>query len=53
MLNNQLHGFWKWYRKNGTLKRTGEFDRGKQVGEWTTYDDTGAPYKVTRIKAGS
>ncbi|AZI36068.1 hypothetical protein NT2_04_02720 [Caenibius tardaugens NBRC 16725] len=50
VLDDQLHGYWRWYRKDGTLKRTGEFDRGQQVGEWTTYDATGTPYKVTRMK---
>ena len=32
--------------------RSGHFDAGRQVGEWTTYDHAGAVYKVTRMKAG-
>jgi hypothetical protein len=26
---------------------SGHFDRGRQTGEWTTYDRTGAVYEVT------
>jgi antitoxin component YwqK of YwqJK toxin-antitoxin module len=50
MLDDQLHGYWEWYRQDGTLKRSGQFDRGRRVGEWTTYDLSGVPYKVTRMK---
>jgi len=50
-LDGELHGYWEWFRKNGTLKRSGTFDRGVQVGEWTTYDAKGKVYKVTTIKA--
>ncbi len=49
MLGDVLHGYWEWYRKDGTRKRSGHFDRGEQVGEWTTYDDQGAPYKTTQM----
>jgi len=45
--NGTPHGFWEWYRKDGTLKRSGNFDEGEPVGEWTTYDQAGNPYKVT------
>jgi antitoxin component YwqK of YwqJK toxin-antitoxin module len=40
-------GYWEWYRPDGTLKRSGHFDAGNPVGEWTTYDQAGAVYKVT------
>ena len=43
-------GYWEWFRKDGTMLRSGTFDNGEQVGDWTTYDKTGAPYKVTKIK---
>jgi YD repeat-containing protein len=33
--------------------RSGYFRDGKQVGEWTTYDDQGRIVKVTRIKSKS
>ncbi len=49
-LNGQLHGYWEWFRKDGTRLRTGHFDRDKQVGEWTTYDTNGDIYKVTVMK---
>ena len=42
MKDGELHGAWSWWRKDGTLMRTGSFDRGAQVGTWTTYDATGA-----------
>jgi antitoxin component YwqK of YwqJK toxin-antitoxin module len=51
MLGDQLHGYWEWYRIDGTLKRSGHFDLGNQVGEWTTYDADGLPYKTTHMKA--
>ena len=41
-------GYWEWYRLDGTLKRSGHFDAGRPVGEWVTYDASGAPYKTTQ-----
>jgi hypothetical protein len=46
-------GYWEWFRKDGTRLRSGYFDAGRQVGEWTTYDRRGAVYKVTIMKPGS
>ena len=43
------HGSWEWFRRDGTLKRSGRFARGEQIGEWTTYDTAGEPYRVTRM----
>jgi antitoxin component YwqK of YwqJK toxin-antitoxin module len=40
-------GYWEWFRVDGTRLRSGHFDRGRDVGEWITYDRSGAPYKVT------
>jgi antitoxin component YwqK of YwqJK toxin-antitoxin module len=45
-----LTGYWEWFRKDGTKLRSGHFENGEQVGEWTTYDKAGQVYKVTRIK---
>ncbi len=45
---DQPDGYWEWYRPDGTLKRSGHFDVGEAVGEWTTYDQKGQIYKVTR-----
>ena len=41
--DGELHGDWSWWRKDGSLLRTGSFDRGRQVGTWTTYDASGIP----------
>jgi antitoxin component YwqK of YwqJK toxin-antitoxin module len=43
-------GYWEWFRKDGTKLRSGHFDDGVQVGEWTTYDKNGGVYKVTTMK---
>jgi len=43
-------GYWEWFRKDGTKLRSGHFDKGEQVGEWTTYDSAGRVYKVTRMR---
>ncbi len=42
-------GYWEWFRVDGTRLRSGFFSAGEQVGEWTTYDRAGAPYKVTSM----
>lgn len=44
-----LTGYWEWFRKDGSLMRSGYFTDGQQTGEWTTYDRSGAPYKVTSM----
>ena len=49
-LDGQMHGYWEWFRKDGTRMRTGHFDHGEQVGEWTTYDASGNVGKVTVMK---
>jgi antitoxin component YwqK of YwqJK toxin-antitoxin module len=43
-------GYWEWFRKDGAKLRSGTFRAGVQIGEWTTYDAEGKPYKVTRMK---
>ena len=40
-LDGEMQGAWEWYRTDGTLMRTGAFDRGKQVGLWRTFERTG------------
>ena len=47
--NGQLHGYWEWFRKDGTKMRSGYFDCGKRVGEWITYSKKGRPYKTTVV----
>jgi len=49
MKDGQMHGYWEWFRKDGTKMRSGYFDCGKRVGEWITYDKKGARYKTTVI----
>jgi len=50
MIGDEPDGYWEWYRKTGVIMRSGYFDKGKQVGEWTTYDTKGEVYKVTKMK---
>jgi len=50
MKDDQMDGYWEWFRKTGTIMRSGHFDKGKQVGEWKTYDQDGKVFKVTKMK---
>jgi antitoxin component YwqK of YwqJK toxin-antitoxin module len=47
--DSKMHGYWEFFRKDGTLMRSGSFHSGKQIGTWTTYDQTGHPYKETEF----
>ncbi|HEX5148866.1 MAG TPA: hypothetical protein VFW02_07280 [Candidatus Limnocylindrales bacterium] len=47
LLDGEMHGGWEWYRLDGGLMRTGEFDRGKQIGTWRTYDRSSRVVKET------
>ncbi|OJU09945.1 MAG: hypothetical protein BGN88_15435 [Clostridiales bacterium 43-6] len=47
MTDGQPDGYWEWYRTDGTIKRSGYFDKGEPVGEWITYDKNGETYKTT------
>ncbi len=49
-LDGEMHGLWEFYRKDGSLMRSGEFDRGAQIGMWRTYDRDGN--LVTEKKLG-
>ena len=40
-LNDEMHGPWEFFRKDGTLMRSGEFNLGVQVGTWRTFDRAG------------
>lgn len=46
-LDGALHGAWEWFRRDGSVMRTGTFDRGRQVGVWRTYDRSGRLVKET------
>ena len=50
MVDGKAEGYWEWYRLDGTLKRSGYFEQGETVGEWTTYNAEGKVYKVTQKK---
>jgi len=45
IINGLPEGYWEWYRIDQTIKRSGFFQAGEPVGEWTTYD-----LKVNHIK---
>ena len=48
-VNGEMHGAWEFYRRDGSLMRSGEFDNGEQVGVWRTFDRTGAVVKETEF----
>jgi len=48
-LDGEMHGYWEWFRRDGVIMRSGSFDRGEQVGVWTTYNPLGKPHKVTQM----
>ena len=50
-LDGEMHGEWTFYRSDGSVMRTGTFDRGRQVGRWTTFDRAGKTVKVTDFGA--
>ena len=50
VVDGRPDGYWEWFRLDGTRLRSGHFTSGRETGEWTTYDRTGAVYKVTAKK---
>jgi antitoxin component YwqK of YwqJK toxin-antitoxin module len=51
VVDDVLTGYWEWFRKDGSKMRSGYFEDGKQVAEWTTYDAKGKVVKVTKMKS--
>ena len=49
-LDGEMHGPWTFYRLDGSLLRSGEFDRGRQIGTWRTYARDGTVVKETEFK---
>ena len=45
--SGRMHGGWEWFRRDGTIKRSGSFKDDVQVGVWVTYDAAGRLYKET------
>ena len=51
-LDGEMHGDWEFFRADGSLMRSGRFERGRQVGTWRTFDRSGALVKETDFGAG-
>lgn len=51
-LDGEMHGAWEWFRTDGTVMRTGRFDRGRQIGVWRTFDRAGRLVKETDFGEG-
>jgi hypothetical protein len=51
-LGGEMHGAWEFFRKDGSVMRTGEFDRGRQVGVWRTFDRSGRLVTETDFSTG-
>jgi antitoxin component YwqK of YwqJK toxin-antitoxin module len=52
-LNGRMHGEWAFYRRDGSLMRSGRFEHGRQVGVWRTFDREGQVVKETDFSKGS
>jgi antitoxin component YwqK of YwqJK toxin-antitoxin module len=50
-LAGDMHGEWEFFRLDGSLMRTGAFDRGRQIGPWRTFDRAGTMVKETDFGA--
>jgi antitoxin component YwqK of YwqJK toxin-antitoxin module len=50
-LNGEMHGAWSFYRTDGSLMRSGAFDRGKQIDTWRTFDRSGTVVNETSFGA--
>ena len=48
----RMHGPWEFYRKDGSLMRSGSFEAEVQVGIWRTFDRDGKLVKETDFGAG-
>ena len=51
-LDGEMHGDWVFYRLDGSVMRTGHFDRGRQVGLWRTFARDGRVVKETDFGDG-
>jgi antitoxin component YwqK of YwqJK toxin-antitoxin module len=51
-LADEMHGPWEFYRLDGSLLRSGTFDRGRQIGLWRTHDRAGKVVKETDFGGG-
>ena len=51
-LHGKMHGAWEFFRKDGSVMRSGSFEGGKQVGVWKTFDRAGRVVKETNFSKG-
>lgn len=49
-LGGEMDGTWEFFRRDGSLMRSGKFKRGKQVGMWRTFDRSGKVVKETSFE---
>ena len=45
--DGKMNGFWQFFRKDGSLMRSGSFDHERQIGIWKTFDREGKLVKET------
>ena len=50
-LDGEMHGDWTFFRSDGSVMRTGRFERGRQVGTWRTYARDGSLVKETDFRS--
>ncbi len=48
----RMHGPWDFYRKDGSLMRSGSFNADVQIGVWRTFDRQGKLVKETDFGIG-
>ena len=48
-LSGEMHGYWEFYRKDGSLMRSGTFNEEVQVGVWKTFARDGSLVKETNF----
>jgi antitoxin component YwqK of YwqJK toxin-antitoxin module len=51
-LDGEMKGAWEFFRKDGSVMRSGSFERGKQVGVWKTFDRARRVVKETDFSMG-
>lgn len=49
MRDGRMHGYWEWFRKDGTKMRSGHFECGKRGRRCITYDKKSGRNKKTVI----
>ena len=51
-LDGEMHGDWTFFRADGSVMRSGRFDRGRQVGPWSDVRPDGKLVKETDFGKG-